>query len=942
MIEDDMILQAAASPEPVLGKDNRAVVLITTVDIGGGRNGKIELRKGDEPVDAARAFCQKHGLPESVIGPLTNHLLDHMRKAAKKEESVKNSRAGSIQERFDEAAEEQTAPAPAPRPHMQDSQKLSFANGMNDKLVEQLQSKLMPVDDSNRLLTVSAANNGIPLSNRMAASVHSSGMSSDRQHRKSRSADPSPRDSVFRRLYTNAVDLRSKHESKRKMAAAEVSQSMTAGRSSMSWISQEMMRDRTHGPFDNYGEMLYAEGLEAQAVRKSKAAAIRAERDAKELDGATFRPEITDLAKALWSGADLDSQPAWQRLSVNKRTKTLAAIRDMQRAREEAQLRECTFQPRINKTSAQLMAERSEALRVLQVTPYEQLFQDALRRQAKAKELQNWLPDEATFKPSINKSGTAQVYLRHSYEAMGLSKGSVGAGENDGASDASVRTSVVDRLYLNLEKTKAKIEEKREMIYGAVDPNTGRQLYKPEVGRAPKNMNRNREGMPIGEYLYSSGVDMLSRKEAELEQKRREEMAAANASHSTEQSKKMYQSLKVKRFQQIFDYLDEQGVGVLDLVGLVRMPSAHMDNLDTEVREDVERAAELHARVSNVPLFPKDAPAGTVHTEDALAALPAAPTVDIDSFSELMEEALLKHRKPRAYLVPSPSSKYQPNYSFKPQINARSNAMASKVRHPELPHHEVLHHNAEVTRARIDKLRREMEEAKMQGCTFQPTLNAPVVNGRPVEGRALRAAGTSSRAASAYTSAMASPRKGPSYNAAAGSQQQEQLQEFLAVEQLVQQTVEQSGLAIAASDMKTQQVADANSAAGTPNSATHPASVALRDSMKGVNPQDLHATEMMLLGMLNEPNLEQDSQVLDMLHSYLMAANAKAGQEAGAEVHVAPRRSTKESQANPNTVNLFVVPAVGSTQQQASAMEDLASSLEKWDPHSDPTLASVH
>ena len=30
------------------------------------------------------------------------------------------------------------------------------------------------------------------------------------------------------------------------------------------------MRDRHHGPFDNYGEMLYAEGLEAAAMRRSK------------------------------------------------------------------------------------------------------------------------------------------------------------------------------------------------------------------------------------------------------------------------------------------------------------------------------------------------------------------------------------------------------------------------------------------------------------------------------------------------------------------------------------------------------------------------------------------------------------------------------------------------------------------------------------------------
>lgn len=73
------------------GKSERPVVLITTVDIGGGKSDKIEIRKGDEPSDAARAFCQKHGLPDSVVGPLTMHILDNLKKAGKKleQESLK-------------------------------------------------------------------------------------------------------------------------------------------------------------------------------------------------------------------------------------------------------------------------------------------------------------------------------------------------------------------------------------------------------------------------------------------------------------------------------------------------------------------------------------------------------------------------------------------------------------------------------------------------------------------------------------------------------------------------------------------------------------------------------------------------------------------------------------------------------------------------------------
>jgi hypothetical protein len=48
-------------------------------------------------------------------------------------------------------------------------------------------------------------------------------------------------------------------------------------------------------------------------------------------------------------------------------------------------------------------------------------------------------------------------------------------------------------------------------------------------------------------------------------------------------SGKLYAQLRSKRFAQIFEYLDEGASGVLDVVGLVRAPSAHMDNLDNEV-----------------------------------------------------------------------------------------------------------------------------------------------------------------------------------------------------------------------------------------------------------------------------------------------------------------------------------------------------------------------
>jgi hypothetical protein len=38
----------------------------------------------------------------------------------------------------------------------------------------------------------------------------------------------------------------------------------------INWVSHEMMRERTPGPFQNYGEMLYAESIEGITRRRQR------------------------------------------------------------------------------------------------------------------------------------------------------------------------------------------------------------------------------------------------------------------------------------------------------------------------------------------------------------------------------------------------------------------------------------------------------------------------------------------------------------------------------------------------------------------------------------------------------------------------------------------------------------------------------------------------
>ncbi|MEW5317077.1 MAG: hypothetical protein WDW38_008408 [Sanguina aurantia] len=700
----ELIPLAGAAP----AVEESPVLLVTTVDIGGGRSERIEIRHGDDPSDAARHFCDRHRLPPSIVGPLTEHILDNIRKATTPAESpappiasdsppVSSSHEQQQQQLLPSRNSPplpQILPTAAPAitgdrnraklasDHKGPSQDgtfpgaggpggpFSFNGPLDERLLEQLSSKLVPMDGGSmgdgRLSNV--LNAATELLRSGGSSKRNSVSSEQRQHTlKSRSAEPSPRDSVHLRLYVGAQDRQQRLEQRRKMQAAEVTASQGLNRSSMSWISTEMMRERTAGVFDNYGEMLYAEGLEASAVLKKKGENERAERDAAELAGATFHPEITALAKALYDGSGFEGSAAWQRLSKGMRGKTLERIAQLRTQQEVAEISECTFKPVLNRASVAMMAERSETLRSLNITHHEQLFQDAMRRQSKMDELANWYPDEVTFQPAVNKSQAAKEYLRRSWDKMGTS-GAAGLLQHTqlmqpsvtssvAASEQGANVDVVDRLYASYEKRNARLEEARAKQTGPVDPATGRTLYQPEMGRGPRSFSRNHEGVPIGEYLHTAAQELASRRQATADAELRTADEAANGGRACGNSHKLFQRLKLKRFQQIFEYLDEEACGSLDLVALVALPpsnpldtlppspdtthpphaqpprSQRVENLDNEVLADVELAAALWAKEhGSLPLAPSDSLSAAGSSDGVKGSRP--PPLGLDHFIE--------------------------------------------------------------------------------------------------------------------------------------------------------------------------------------------------------------------------------------------------------------------------------------------------------------------
>jgi hypothetical protein len=62
-------------------QDVEAVVLVTTVEIAPNYSKAIKLRRGDDPHDAAAAFCRAFCLSEEVQAPLARHLETNLKRA---------------------------------------------------------------------------------------------------------------------------------------------------------------------------------------------------------------------------------------------------------------------------------------------------------------------------------------------------------------------------------------------------------------------------------------------------------------------------------------------------------------------------------------------------------------------------------------------------------------------------------------------------------------------------------------------------------------------------------------------------------------------------------------------------------------------------------------------------------------------------------------------
>jgi hypothetical protein len=364
-------------------------------------------------------------------------------------------------------------------------------------------------------------------------------------------------------------------------------------------VSRALAAHRTVGGYSSYGERLYAEGRLEALKREAEIAQIRAQEAEAELEGVTFRPQISKLAQnlklssaaaAAASGASRGGSAGrsglaapWDRLhnqgSALKKERRAEAIR---KELEEEELKECSFKPRVDRNSARLVNERRGVAADSGLPLYQRLYNEGLFTMEKKEEnALIWLPDDATFKPKVNTSSVVMTDL-------------MAAAEGDAT--GVLARDVSERLLLRGKRYQERLEAARQASIAPVDAD-GCPLFQPKTLRAPRGMER---AGPIGEHLYTAALQSSAKAEAQAEAARKQALHQAASVHVNGVSVKMMERLQRERLGAVFAYLarvDASKMIPLEINLLeVLNDDIFMDTIDPEVRADVEHAGRLLRR----------------------------------------------------------------------------------------------------------------------------------------------------------------------------------------------------------------------------------------------------------------------------------------------------------------------------------------------------------
>jgi hypothetical protein len=410
---------------------------------------------------------------------------------------------------------------------------------------------------------------------------------------------------------------------------------------------------------------LYQDAVQRR-VKSREAQSKRAEQKLQdELSGATFSPAI-ETSQRSWQGVP--------RCSLDPEgVRTKQKIESMRRLKESMVLDGCTFRPEIDPKSEELMNQRIQRLKITG-SLYDHLYEDAQRRQERQLEYDRSLPPGVTFQPDIG--------VDHARPP------------ND-----DNREDFVNRLTYSKSYSEKWLSLRRPQIEGGVSQDCKSQPdFHPQTGRAP-HYQRNKDGLPIGDFLYESGREKaIQQSQAGADEEAERERSHPSAPKVGETSKQLFEGSKQRKYKDLFESLVSR-----DSERRLRFATVSLSGLEEELAEFLRPMIAYLKETRSI--------------------------LDYESFCAALDYQRRHSAIPTAHLFVQrsrtrTSEKYRQEADsevFTPRTDPNSNKIASRHRpRGTTPLHEQLLREKEVWDSKRQEQRLLQEERELQECTFHP------------------------------------------------------------------------------------------------------------------------------------------------------------------------------------------------------------------------------
>jgi len=359
-------------------------------------------------------------------------------------------------------------------------------------------------------------------------------------------------------------------------------------------------------------------------TRREKIDALREKqaelRVRKEMEEVTLKPRIHASQKHVLGLA--------AHLSPNSTAKKRASakLEKVRQELEEKEMQGCTFQPIIDQKSNAMMEDRLTRIKI-EGGLHDHLYEEAKRRDGRYAEYIGSEIPEATFCPNIGRD-----HFRP-------------------PNDCS-REDFLNRLAYS---------KKSSSI-----PKMGKDEFRPKIGRPPNA--RNSEGLPVGQFLYNSGLERNERLE-------RKSHASEGGQHQPTMSSSSRQRFEAE----------------------IHPQDVSSEGLDPDIVDFIKPVIEFVKKDNSC--------------------------LTKDGFSDAMEYVIDNSGYPVSHLFVDHRAQSPPTeFPFTPRLNKNSDELEKNRRNTNLPREEQLGVEQEAYDATRQKRVLEKADEVMKECTFQPNV----------------------------------------------------------------------------------------------------------------------------------------------------------------------------------------------------------------------------